>query len=136
MAQPFARDRVVRLAKVDTEAALDAARRISEPWYKCQALAGVARYAANDSLAVRVAEEASRTVEDEANPYHAVAAVAWPVRALLERAHIREAEAMMRRAGSGRNKLPTQSAAWMPYSCSLKLAGLQMAMRGPPPSAT
>jgi hypothetical protein len=37
MAQPVARDRATRLAKVDTEAALDAARRISEPWYKCQA---------------------------------------------------------------------------------------------------
>lgn len=98
MAQAFARDRAWRLAKFDTDAALDAARRIPAPLYKCQALAGVARYAANESLVLRLAEEAARTVEDGPNPYHAVFAVAWPIGALVERGYTRKAEAMLRRA--------------------------------------
>jgi hypothetical protein len=98
VAQTRERDEAMQLAKVDSQAALDAARRISEPWFRCQALAGVARYAPNDSVALRVAEEASRGAEEALSAYEPVAAVAWPVRALVERGYAHEAESMMRRA--------------------------------------
>ncbi len=100
MAETVKRDQAIDLAKTDMTAALEVARRISEPWYRCQALAWTARYAQSESVAVRIAEEASRVAEGADDAYEAVGSVAWAVRALLEREHPVEAEAIMGRATS------------------------------------
>jgi hypothetical protein len=92
MVQTRERDRAINLAKSSTESAIQAARLISDPFSRCQALAWAARYAASDTTAAKIAEEAARAAEDAPDAYESVAAAAWPVRALVERARPRDAE--------------------------------------------
>ena len=71
-------------AKQNPQAALKTAEGISDPWFRCQALASVARYC-DESQVLVVAEKAltsSRHCRDE---YQVVASAAWPIRALIER---------------------------------------------------
>ena len=78
------RDHATRLAAINFSAALAAAREVSDPWYACQALAWVARYAPETELP-RIAEEALEEAARASDPYQRVGASAWPVRALIER---------------------------------------------------
>ncbi|HEY3445684.1 MAG TPA: hypothetical protein VGK67_04930 [Myxococcales bacterium] len=79
------RDSAMALAKATKHAAaLEIARKVAEPWFRCQALAGVARYAPDASV-VALAKEAVRAVERSDDPYEFVGAMAWVLRALLER---------------------------------------------------
>lgn len=78
------RDRACRRAPVDWRAGLEHARRVDSPWYRCQALASVGRYAP-DSEVVRFCEEACESAARAKDAYQRVAAMAWPLRALIER---------------------------------------------------
>ncbi len=78
------RDEAAGLAPTSTTKALALARQISDPWFRCQALADVARYASTE-LVSPIAHEAISTALQQEDAYKAVAASAWPVRALLER---------------------------------------------------
>lgn len=78
------RDIAMRVAETDFKKSLILARRVSEPWFRCQALAGTARYAPEEDV-VQIAEEAIAASLTETEPYMKVAATAWPFRALIER---------------------------------------------------
>jgi hypothetical protein len=79
----LARDRATKLALTDTEAALKVARQIDDPWFACQALAWVARFAPNQR-AQTIAKRALSVGRNHPDPYKSVACAAWPVRALIE----------------------------------------------------
>lgn len=78
------RNRAHELASGDWQAALVVARRIDDPWFACQAVAAVARYAPEARVSP-LADEAIRDAERADDPYRTVGASAWPLRALLER---------------------------------------------------
>ncbi len=78
------RDMASRIAITDFEKALPLARNVSEPWFRCQALAQVARFAP-ERYVVRTAEEAIEAALMATDVYKKVAATAWPLRALIVR---------------------------------------------------
>ena len=78
------RDVAWRIAPTDFEKALPLARNVSQSWFRCQALAQVARYAP-EKYVVKIAEEAVAAALTATDVYQQVAATAWPLRALLER---------------------------------------------------
>jgi hypothetical protein len=78
------RDIAMRVAKTDFKKALVLARKVSESWFRCQALAGAARYAPDEHV-VKTAEEAISAAFTATDVYQKVAATAWPLRALIER---------------------------------------------------
>lgn len=59
---------------------------ISDPWFRCQALASAARYA-SEAKVVSVAEEALSAAAECSDDYKRAAVAAWPIRALVERGH-------------------------------------------------
>jgi hypothetical protein len=83
------RDRAASLAKENHPAALEAARRIPEAWFRSQALAWVARFAP-DSLVRNLIAEAVAAARASTDAYEKVAALAWSLRALLERGHLKD----------------------------------------------
>ncbi len=87
-------DVAMDMAAVDFYKALPLARVVSDPWYRCQALAGVARFAPDDRV-VDVADEAYAAAKGGRNAYKISAAAAWPIRALVERGKISEAQRML-----------------------------------------
>lgn len=91
------RNRACRLARTDTVQSLELARAIDQPWYRCQALSYVARFAP-DQRVVPIAEESVRAGKACTEGYHCVASVAWPVRALIERDHLDPAMKFVREA--------------------------------------
>jgi hypothetical protein len=78
------RDAAIDLAPTNTTNALTLARGIADPWFRCQALAWVARYAFEE-LVLPLAHEALDTALQQVEGYKAVAVSAWPVRAVIER---------------------------------------------------
>lgn len=72
------------MASTSTTQSLALARRITDPWFRCQALAHVARFASKE-LVSPLAREAFDTALTQEDPYEIVAVSAWPVRALIER---------------------------------------------------
>lgn len=78
------RDRAVKLAKSEGREALAISRSISDPWYRCQALAWVARYAPEEQYE-QLVTEAFASAERAPDPFNALAASAWPVRVMIER---------------------------------------------------
>lgn len=80
------RDRAISLATTNSQKALALARQVSKPWFRCQALAWVARFAPDNEV-VKIADEAIAAAFLVEDPYQTVGAAAWPVRALIERGH-------------------------------------------------
>ena len=78
------RERAVQLAPTDPALALSTARAIDDPWFACQALAWVARFAPEEEFA-KIVNESLRVVRGEVDPYRVVAPSAWPIRAMVER---------------------------------------------------
>jgi hypothetical protein len=97
MSPTLERDRAIAKARLDFPAALDLARRVSSPWFRCQALAWVARYAPAGEVA-RIAEEAAKVAQKSDDSYERLAALAWPVRALVELGLTQPAERLVRQA--------------------------------------
>lgn len=81
------RDIASRIAETDFEKALPLARNVSQAWFRCQALAHVARFAP-EKYVVKTAEEAIAAALAATDNYQQVAATAWAFRALIERAHV------------------------------------------------
>lgn len=88
------RDIAMRVAKTNFKKALSLARNVSESWFRCQALAGVARFAPDEQV-VQVAEEAVSAALTATDSYQRVAATAWPLRALIERNQERKAAQLL-----------------------------------------
>jgi hypothetical protein len=84
MSATAARDAAATTARTDARTARQQARRIADPWFRCQALAWAARYAAEPEFDA-IAAEALKAASDSDDPYRVVAASAWPVRAMVER---------------------------------------------------
>ena len=82
------RDQASKLAPTDSTLALATARKIEDPWFACQALAWVARYAPDHEFR-RIVEESFRVGRKSRDPYKVVAAAAWPIRAIVEREQVR-----------------------------------------------
>jgi hypothetical protein len=80
------RDLASRLAITDSFRALETARAIEDPWFACQALAWVARYAPEQQF-IKIIRESLLVCSTEIDPYRVVAARAWPIRAIVERNH-------------------------------------------------
>ena len=78
------REAAAQLAKRDFAAARAVARGIEDPWYRAQALAWAARYAAEEDV-LSIAREALDAAAECQAPYQSVAAAAWPIAALMER---------------------------------------------------
>lgn len=79
-----ARDTSTVLAKTDWRQARDMAHQISDPWFACQALAAVARFAPAEDVGW-IADEAMTVANQSDDIYRQIAVTAWPLRALLER---------------------------------------------------
>lgn len=78
-----ARDQASQLARTDPRAAAALARRIEDPYFRCQALGWVARYAPADEV-LGFAQAAMDAAGDCDDAYQQVVASAWPIRALFE----------------------------------------------------
>jgi hypothetical protein len=84
------------LAKSNSTKALVQARRIDEPWSKAQALAWVARFSDEDSLAI--AAEAAKAADVCDDDYKRSAVRAWEISALAERGYTRIARKSLEEA--------------------------------------
>ena len=84
------RDIASRIAVTNFEKALPLARNVSDPWFRCQALAQAARFAP-EKYVVRTAQEAIEAALMATDVYKKVAVTAWPLRALIERGHEKNA---------------------------------------------
>ncbi len=78
---PRARARVAELAATDPEAALEVARAIVDPWYRCQSLATVAEHVAesNERLRMRILGCAFDSAGEIDVPNRTVTVASWPL---------------------------------------------------------
>lgn len=90
------RRHAIQAAKTDFRTALQRARRVSDAWYRVQALAWVARFAPEAEVE-RVANEALKAAGAGKDAYVQVASSAWVVRALAERGRTGKAVAAVTR---------------------------------------
>lgn len=88
------RQRAIDAARTDFREALTRARKVSDPWYRCQSLAYVARYAPEGDV-LRVANEAVKAGKEGKNAYKQAAVCAWPLCALAERGKTERAEKLV-----------------------------------------
>lgn len=72
------RDRATQLAQSDPRGATDLARKIGDPWFRCQALAHVAIHSGDAA----VLEEAFAAARELVEPNRHVTVAAWPLKAL------------------------------------------------------
>lgn len=86
------RERAIQAARTDLPTGLQLARRVSEPWFRAQALAWVARLAAEADVE-RIAAEALEAASAGKDAYQHVGSAAWAIRALAERGRSRKAAA-------------------------------------------
>ena len=89
MSATLQRDHAQTLAKSNPKKALDLARKVSEPWFRSQALSWVARFTDGDP--VSVASEAAQAACECEDDYKKSAVRAWEIAALAERGCTREA---------------------------------------------
>ena len=76
------RDRVAQIASARPETALDLARQIVDPWYRCQALAHVADGISDPQAKTRLLKEAFALATTIADVNRAVSVSAWPLKVL------------------------------------------------------
>lgn len=78
------RELSIKLASRNPKRAVEVARAIEDPWFRCQALAYVARYWPGEDYE-HFLREATKAAESQDNCYKRVTVSAWPIRAYLER---------------------------------------------------
>ena len=79
------RDLVGKLAVSEPLEALEIARSISRPWYRCQALAQVAWNLEDGKLFKKVIEEALAAAYKQTEPNRVVSVASWAVRAMVKK---------------------------------------------------
>lgn len=89
------RDQAIALAKSRPKEALQQARQVDDPWFRAQALSGVARF--TDGNVVAIAAEAAKAAAEGHDNYAQSAVRAWEIAALAERNHIVEARQRLRK---------------------------------------
>lgn len=85
------RREVGKLADRDPLKALEVARRISDSWYRCQALAEVACHLEDPRLLKKVIGEALEAAYEQKEPNRIVTVASWPVYAMVQRGDRRRA---------------------------------------------
>ena len=96
MSATLQRDQASALAKSNPKQALAKAKTISEPWFRAQALAWVARFTDSDPIAIaKLATKAAASCDDD---YKRSSVRAWEVAALAERNEPKHAERALKAA--------------------------------------
>ncbi|MEM7384498.1 MAG: hypothetical protein AAF514_06085 [Verrucomicrobiota bacterium] len=90
------RDQSAVLARTDPNKALKKARSINDPWYRAQALSGVARFLDGDP--VSIAKQAAKAASEGEDAYRQSAVRAWEVAALAERGFSAESKKALKEA--------------------------------------
>jgi len=112
MSATLQRDQATTLAKSNPQRALAKAKIVSEPWFRAQALAWVARFTDSDPIAV--AKLAAKAASDCDDDYKRSAVRAWEVAALAERKESNHAERSLKAAvaiGEGVQPISSRSEA-------------------------
>ena len=91
------RDLATTVAKTDHAKALILARNVSDPWFRCQALAAVARYSPTSDIE-SISNEAVSAAALCEDAYKRVAVTAWPIRALSECGRLNQADGILMRS--------------------------------------
>jgi len=78
------RDLVGELAETEPLRALEVARSISEPWYRCQSLAQVAWHLEDRKQSEKVIREALAAAYEHIEPNRVVSVASWAVRAMVK----------------------------------------------------
>lgn len=108
MSATLQRDHAQSLAKSNPAKALDLARKVSEPWFRAQALAWVARFIDGDPIPV--ASESAKAARECEDDYKKSAVRAWEIAALAERDCTAEARKRLSEAlAIGKRAEPTSS---------------------------
>lgn len=89
-----ARSLANRLASELPDEALKVARRIEASWFRCQALAHVARYWPDEKYG-GILKEAVDAADEQDQVYNKVAVFAWAIRAYLERGNGQPAKTLL-----------------------------------------
>ena len=90
------RDQVSALAKSNPKKALQLARKVSEPWFRAQALSWVARF--TDGDVVVIAAQAAKAASACDDAYRRSAVRSWEVAALAERRFTAKAQKALHEA--------------------------------------
>lgn len=98
MTSTNARDLATKAASRGDPEAIVLARAVDDPWFRCQALASVARYAADAKVEV-IAREAIIAAKGDRDAYRTIAVRAWPIAALAERGLATTAQRLAEDAG-------------------------------------
>lgn len=98
MSATLQRDQASNLAKHDPRKAMEMAFKISDPWFRSQALSWVARYTEDDP--VKVANHAANAARECDDAYKQTAVRAWEIAALAERKYEAQAKRGLREAVS------------------------------------
>lgn len=91
------RDLATAFAKSDHAKALALARKVSDAWFRCQALAAVARYSARADV-ISICDEGVRAAALCEDAYKRAAVTAWPIRALSECGELKHADGILMRS--------------------------------------
>ncbi|MDF1664891.1 MAG: hypothetical protein P1V97_24230 [Planctomycetota bacterium] len=78
------RNRVFDLAPIDPSAAHTLAKRIEDPWYRCQSLTYVAEHTKNERERGEVLDQAFAAGEQTGEPNRTVTVSTWPVAILCQ----------------------------------------------------
>lgn len=107
----LARGDVQRLAEHDPGQALQVARSIEHPWYRCQAIASIVEMNPTDQAADSLLDEAFAAAYSQGEPNRIACVALWPLRLLVHRepgkaaAHTRELLQIISREPHGLRKL-------------------------------
>ena len=80
-----ARGKVQRLAEHDPVQALQVARSIEHPWYRCQAIASIVEMNPTDQAARSLLDEAFAAAYSQDQPNRIASVALWPLRLLVNR---------------------------------------------------
>lgn len=73
---------VRKLSEDDPAEALNLARQIQHPWYRCQALSNVAEHCADRAAKLLILQEALEAARSQSEPNRVVVVSAWPLSAM------------------------------------------------------
>ncbi|MFO7902014.1 MAG: hypothetical protein ACQESR_04420 [Planctomycetota bacterium] len=96
MSATLQRDQAIALVKANPRKALEKARRVSEPWFRAQALSWCARYTNEDPIPI--AAQAAKAASQGDDDYKRSAVRAWEIAALAERECVARARKSLKEA--------------------------------------
>jgi len=91
------RDEAARVASSNPERAVELARSISDPWFRCQALSAAARHHPRAAARARIIDEAIDAANEAGDPNRVVTVSAWPIKVLTAHGQFDRVEKEVRR---------------------------------------